>query len=109
TLDQLPQWTPATAFLVSEHLCRILVQNMLPRMKPPVTAMPPIASRQTGAGASFSVAGASSSIYSNPRPTSTAVSGIATTVASPGGVAAGGPVKDSLTSARHSSVSKLPL
>ncbi|GLI69027.1 hypothetical protein VaNZ11_013568, partial [Volvox africanus] len=108
--DHLPQWTPATAFLVSEHLCRILVHNMLPRMKPPANAMHPNASRQTGAGANVSVAGASSNIYSNTRQASTAASGVATTVAAPPGrVAAGGPVNDYLTFDRYSSVSSLPL
>ncbi|GIL42940.1 hypothetical protein Vafri_763, partial [Volvox africanus] len=104
--DHLPQWTPATAFLVSEHLCRILVHNMLPRMKPPANAMHSNASCQTGAGVGVSVTGASSSIYGNTRQASTAASGVVTTVAgSPGGLVAGGPVNDYLTSDRYSSIS----
>ncbi|PNH09352.1 hypothetical protein TSOC_004041 [Tetrabaena socialis] len=33
-----PQWTPATAFLATDHLTRILAHSMLPRMRPPPRA-----------------------------------------------------------------------
>ncbi|GLC51113.1 hypothetical protein PLESTB_000467200 [Pleodorina starrii] len=67
--DPLPQWTPATAFLVSEHISRILIRNMLPRMRPPASAFySAAAARLSGGGAAGAGGSANASVATASTP-----------------------------------------
>ena len=49
-----PQWTPATAFLAGDHLCRLLAHNLLPRMRPTTSQLRAAAEAAAAAAATSS-------------------------------------------------------